>query len=127
MSEPSHFSNLTDINAVTGFVHSGSGPQNITVANIANFDGIIAFLKTIIPSDQAEVLNKLINALKQLSLFQRRVIELKAIHNMLHELEVALATIESPIVNAVRENESLNIYHIKDMWRISVLPRIRDM
>src|SRR6266568_6778502 len=125
LSEPIQPNNQTKFEeATSGVIHTGSGDVNILVPNV---EGIISFIKQIIPSDQIDVVENFINALRQLRLCQKIVSELKSVHNMLHELETALATIESPIRTSIRQNEAISIYIIEDMWQLSVLPRIRHM
>ncbi len=117
--------NQTDFKGNTSGIYStGSGDVNVLVANLGE---AIAVIKRLIPTEQTDAVERLINALRQLSLHQKVVNELKCVHNILHKLETALATLESSIRVAVMQKKIFNFYTIEETWRIAIRPQIRDL
>jgi hypothetical protein len=124
MSEVDQPVNQTTIDDVHGLVHSGSGDINLLLADLPR---IIALLKKIIPEEQADAIDRLVNALRELGIYQKRIGELKFIHNTLHDLETGLAPMVASIRTAVRQNEPLSLDAIEELWKGAVLPHMRYM
>ena len=124
MSEEDQSLNQTRIDEIQGPVHTGSGDINLLLADLPK---IMSFIRKIIPAEEADIIDRLVNALRQLGIHQKRISELKFFHNTLHDLETGLAPIVNSIRNVVRQNEPLRLYDIEDSWKAAVLPHMRSM
>src|SRR5690242_12046042 len=121
MSEDDQPLKQTRIDEVQGPVHTGSGDINLLLADLPR---IIALLKKIIPVEQTDAIDRLVLALHELGIYQKRIGELKFIHNTLHDLETGLAPIVTSIRIAVRQNEPLSLDAIEELWKGSVSPHM---
>ena len=106
--------------------HGGSGDININVL-VPGFENAIKVIKQLSTGEEADAFKKLISAFRQLKYYQGMVSELKYFHHMLHNLETALDTIDSPLQMARMQNKTLEFYSIQRNWRNAVRPYIRDM
>jgi hypothetical protein len=94
-------------------------------------DSVTIVLAERVSDEQREAAKYIIEALRVLSLHQKKVNELKKVHNMLHELELVLEllaeTIQREVQRKVEERkESLDIGSINIHWQL-VPPKIEDL
>src|SRR5579872_1461837 len=68
----------------------------------------------------------IIEALRELSLQQKKVNELKRVHNMLHELEVVLELLAESIQTQVQSKGYLDLGSIKINWQL-VPPKVEEL
>lgn len=121
MSIQKHLSNQTEFNETTSGIYStGSGDVNLFVSNLGE---AIKIIKQLAPSETRPI-EQLINALQQLTHYQKVVHELKKVHNMLHRLETFLSMLEATIQ---MQRRTPNLQAIESNWRIAVRPQIRDI
>lgn len=112
--------NKTEISEATaGVLHTGSGDVNIFGANLME---AIRIIRQLVPEKDNRALDNIIQALEQLRIQQKRINEWKRVHNMLHDLELALSILE-----LVPNGPEPNIVLASKTWRISVRPRIKDL
>jgi hypothetical protein len=110
----------------SGIYQTGSGDVHISLA-VSGVSEAIAVIRHLVPSEQMYIVDKIVDALLELRRYQKKVNELKSVHNMLHRLETVLAMFESPIRLAIMQQQTLNIFTIEDTWRIAVRPQIWEI
>lgn len=94
-------------------------------------DSVTTVLAEHVSDKQREAATYIIEALRVISLLQKKVNELKCVHNMLHELELVLELLAESIQYQIQKKvsekkESLDLGSIKINWRL-VPPKIEDL
>jgi hypothetical protein len=111
----------------SGIFHTGSGAMHINLPAGSGVSEAIALIRRLVPGEQMYVVDKIVDALLELRRYQKKVAELKSVHNMLHRLETVLAMFESPIRFAIMQQQTLDLFMIEDTWRIAVRPQIWEI
>jgi hypothetical protein len=85
----------------------------------ANLSGAVSIIRQLLPNNDENALQRLLDALNQLRLQQKRINELKQIHNMLHRLEVYFNVMQiSPSVDFA------TLRQIRETWRATARPQL---
>lgn len=88
----------------------------------ANLSGAINIIRKLLPDEKENVLQSLSDALCQLRLQQKKVNELKQVHNMLHHLEIYFNIMQiSP--NA----DFANLRQVRETWRATARPQLTTL
>jgi hypothetical protein len=114
------YRNEPHFDKVDGPVYAGIGNQYVIPVDWA---AVLATIRDLIPNEYVSI-GQHIKALQQISQCQKKVSELKSVHNLLHFLEIALAQFELQIGLDVNKKKVLDIDNIEKLWRNSVVPKI---